>query len=305
MPNSPLINGPVNSPVNEPANPPIASTTREGAATLAPINQLAQDQLARPPQLDQLLRRPDVWRGNSQRFIAGAAVDTGYPELNRMLHDGGWPTGCLIEMCQQYHASEWSILHPAINRMLQGARSGYLALVNPPATPFIRGLQQLNIPTQRMMVVHTKTPQDWIASVVELNRSSACPVVLAWQPNAPINYTQLRKIHLSSLEQPCLSIMFRHHRVQTQNSPARLRLQLDTDTQHMHITCFKQKGQMHNRRVSLPVPESWLPRLPHHALDAEDASDQHNTFLLNEHHGVLRPNFTSRPLKSVVKHDYN
>ncbi len=256
------------------------------------------------PQLEQLLRRPDVWRGNSQRFVVGSAVDTGYPELNRILHDGGWPTGCLVEMCQQYHASEWCILHPAINRMLQGARAGYLALVNPPATPFIGGLQQLNIPTQRMMIIHTKTPHDWIASVVELNRSSACPVVLAWQPNTPIHYTQLRKIHLSSLEQPCLSIMFRHHRAKTQNSPARLRIQLDNDAQHIHVSCFKQKGQMHSRSVSISVPENWQPKLPHYALDENISQDEHKRFLVNEQHGVLRPRFTSRQLKSVVKNDY-
>ena len=54
-----------------------------------------------PTTLEQLLRREDLWRGDSQRFAAlRSVVGTGFDLLNAVLLGRGWPTGTLIEFCQ-------------------------------------------------------------------------------------------------------------------------------------------------------------------------------------------------------------
>jgi len=216
--------------------------------------------------LEQLLRRPDIWRGHSNTFSKVPTVDSGYPALNQALQHQGWPLSCLIEVCQSYHACEWWLFHPAIRSQISDNTSQYLALLNPPALPFISGLKQLNIPSKQMIVVQATTLQEFVTCFIELGRSKVCSIVFAWQPNQTLTYTQLRKLQLNTTDESGLYVIFRHQRAQSYSSPASLRLSVKPMDDNLHIHIFKQKGKLHLLDIALPIPLVWKKIPPHNDL---------------------------------------
>ncbi len=232
----------------------------------------------KPPQnkgqsLEQLLRRQDVWRGHSRSFVQLATQPSGYSELDAALHKG-WPLGCLVEVCQAFHACEWWLFHPAANALLQHYQ-GHIALLNPPALPFVAGLEKLQVDTRRLLVVQSKTAAEFVTCFTELSRCSACYVLLAWQPKQALNYTALRKLQLSTLERPGLYVLFRSHRARAQSSPASLRLMATPTHSSLRLNIFKQKGKLQESTVELPIPAVWQSLPMHRFLD--DSQDKHHT----------------------------
>jgi hypothetical protein len=64
--------------------------------------------------LEKLLENPRVWRGRDQ---AGqqAGIASGYPELDRHLPGGGWPTDSLTEiLTAHYGIGEVRLMMPAL-----------------------------------------------------------------------------------------------------------------------------------------------------------------------------------------------
>lgn len=211
----------------------------------------------RKPSLEQLLRRHDIWLGHSQSFVKAAVVDSGYEALNRALQHQGWPLKSLVEVCQHYHACEWWLFHPAIRQLVLTKRKGLIALLNPPALPFIAGLQQLGISSENIIVVQSDEAQDFIACFRDLSRSPACPVILAWQPKGKFSYTQLRKLQLCASEYEGLYIIFRPLEARQNSSPASLRLQVTPMTNAVKVQIVKQRGKLQRVEVTLPIPDVW------------------------------------------------
>lgn len=246
------------------------------------------------PRLEQLLRRSDLWRGHSKALRQEYAIDSGYPKLNQALQNSGWPSACMIEVCQRYHASEWWLFYAAINTLLQASRSSHIVLINPPATPFASGLQQLGIDVRRIIIVHTKAPQEFVHCFTEVSQSSACPVVFAWQASRALSYTQLRKLQLSTLEQKGLRVIFRHLSAQEQSSPASLRITLQSKSDCLQVNIFKQKGQLRHSEIALPIPSSWKPLPSHRYLFGQPESTTTRTIETAGNNAII-PLPTSRP----------
>lgn len=218
--------------------------------------------------LEQLLRRGDVWRGQSQRFAHQAAVDTGHSILNDALLHKGWPLASLVEICQPNIGgqSEWLLMAPALRQLTVG----YTVLLNPPAMPFAAGLIQLGLDLDRLLIVRTAHKSDFLASFVELTRSEICAAVLAWQPKQNLSYTELRKCLLAAADRQGLTLLFRPANVQKQSSPAVLRILTKLNDQTLELHIFKQKGWLGSaatQTLHLPLPEIWTPIAPHSQLD--------------------------------------
>ncbi len=257
-----------------------------------------------PPSLEQLLRRPDLWRGHSHRFTKEKGIDSGYPNLNQALQHEGWPNASLIEVCQAFHACEWWLFSPAIQTVLGAQAGGSIALINPPAMPFIQGLQKIGIDTRRLLIIDTKTPQDFVYSFTEVSQSPACPIIFAWQAQYTLPYTQLRKLQLCALEHYGLSVIFRHERVMSQSSPASLRLVLTPTEQYIHLNIVKQPGKLRHTHIKLPIPDVWKA-LPTHSGNTT-ATDTPYSRENNNHDSVaIFPKITSRNLKTEVKRGYH
>lgn len=216
--------------------------------------------------LEQLLNRSDIWRGDSRAFLPQLAIDSGYTDLNASLLNNGWPTRSLVEVCQRgLHHQEWQLFSPVLK-----TGTGYIVLLNPPALPFCQALIQWGIDLERIIIVQIANKADFLASFVELARSESCDVLLAWQQHHMLSYTELRKCLLATNEGTALCVLFRPESAQQQSSPATLRLLTEVTSTQVHVKIFKQKGvlQQHQAQpVALSLPKAWKGLLPYHLLD--------------------------------------
>jgi protein ImuA len=224
--------------------------------------------------LEQLLRRSDVWRGQSQKLALQAALDTGHDILNAALLHKGWPLANLVEVCQANieGQSEWLLMAPALRQLT----SGYTVLLNPPAMPFAAGLIQLGLDLNRLLIVQTSNKNDFLTSFVELARTEICAALLAWQPKQNLSYTELRKCLLAAADHQGLTLLFRPASVQKQSSPAVLRIMARLSDQTLALHIFKQKGWLGAaaaQTLHLPLPETWMPAAPYAQLDQTESVD--------------------------------
>ncbi len=217
------------------------------------------------PALEQLLGRRDIWRGRARPSVPALVRDTGHAGLNAQLLGGGWPSGSLVEVCQQgFVQSEWHLLTPTLINTC-----GLVVLLNPPYVPFAQALIKAGVDLERVLVIESNNKADFLFSFIELVRANACEAVLAWQPAQSLNYTELRKCQLAAMEGQGLYVLFRPAAVAGQSSPASLRLTMNLQAQDLHLRIFKQKGElgMMSPPVLLPLPHNWQGLAPHHLLD--------------------------------------
>jgi len=211
----------------------------------------------KPVTLEQLLRRGDIWRGHSRVFISQEVCSSGFSEFDKALLNGGWPKGSLIECCCQHDAftGEWLMFRPAITALCKKYPEYFLVLLNPPAIPFAPALIQRGIPLNQLLVVESKSKQDFIACFTEFTRSAHCLMLLSWQTPYSLNYTELRKCQLASTEGRSIYTLFRPNYAKNQSSPAPLRITLEFESTALQIEIFKQRGLFNNRRVAIPLNE--------------------------------------------------
>lgn len=236
---------------------------------------LAPDDTGRLGRLEQLLTREDIWRGQAGLRLNGQGLPTGFEGLDNQLRHGGWPLNGLIEICQAPGAcAEWQLLAPAL-----AAQSGYIVLLNPPATPFAATLIQTGINLDQVLVVQADKRGDFLGCFAELTQSAACSALMAWEPDSKrLNYTDLRKCLLASKEGHGLYTLFRTDSALLQSSPASLRLLLRMDSQYLQIQILKQQGALEQMEpVLMPLPSGWLPTLPHHQFDQTGRPTPHKT----------------------------
>lgn len=208
------------------------------------------------PNLEQLLRRNDVWRGHSQAFTRRAHWSSGYIGLDQALLHNGWPLSTLIEVCQaQDTQTEWLLLGPAVRYAC--TQGGYTILLNPPLQPYVPGLIQQEINLDQLILVQAQSKTDFVASFMEILRAPVCPLLLGWEPAQPLGYTELRKCQLATTDHPGLCILFRKQQQQQQSSPASLRLSTRLDAQFLELNLFKQRGKLRDALVHIPLPKNW------------------------------------------------
>lgn len=228
------------------------------------------------PSLEALLRRGDVWRGHSQSFVPSRSVATGFSELDAALLHKGWPEACLIELAQDSFAGSWRLLTPAAKQISgvdkSEAPQGMVAVLNPPAMPYAVGLLQQGLPLERMLVVPAIEKADFIACFVELARSPACAMIMAWQPKQKLSYTELRKCQLATHEQAGLYFFFRHSSVLQQSSPAALRIHMKLQRASMQLRFVKQKGRRQESVLHLNLPDNWQASSNYKALGQKASS---------------------------------
>jgi protein ImuA len=210
--------------------------------------------------LEQLLRRGDVWRGQSRPLAPQAALDTGHLSLNGALLHQGWPLASLVEVCQpdMCGQGEWLLTAPALRQLV----AGYIVVLNPPAMPFAAGLIQLGLDLDRLLIVRADNKADFLAAWAELARAEICAALIAWQPKQNLSYTELRKCLLAAGDGKALCLLFRPAGVRRQSSPAALRLLTQLQAESLRIDIVKQKGWLGksaSQTLHLPLPDTWRP----------------------------------------------
>jgi hypothetical protein len=216
-------------------------------------------------RIEKILQNPRIWqagRGGSSRQFE----PTGFAALDAAL-SGGWPVGQLIELLvDPYGIGELRLLMPALTTLagissraaagrgpLRGRESGlagtarpgagkWIMLIAPPYMPYAPAFAHQGLNTACLLVAHCDRQADALWAVEQAVRSQTCGVVLAWVASA--DERSLRRLQLAA--EACstgLLVLFRPLRVESQRSPAALRIRLQPGaTGELDLHVFKNRG---------------------------------------------------------------
>ncbi len=196
--------------------------------------------------LEKLLENPRVWRGRNQAQRK-AGLASGYPELDRHLPGGGWPTGALTEiLTEQYGIGELRLLMPALVRLsAEDAQSdysepGWIAWVAPPFQPYPPALIQCGIDLSRMLIVRPKDPSEILWSAEQALSSGTCAAVLFWSEK--LDDQASRRLQLAAEKGHSWGVAFRPMAARQQPSAAALRLELHSSSEGTRVHILKSRG---------------------------------------------------------------
>lgn len=170
-------------------------------------------------KLQQLLQRPDVWRGNQAPPVPG--IPTGFAALDRLLPGGGWPLGALTEIhLPNAGIGELRLLLPALAALSRGER--WVVFISAPYIPFAPALARMGFMPARVLCVLPPSQTEGLWSVESCLRSGACAAVLAWSDG--VTAAELRRWQLAAEAGQSWGVWFQRRHVS--GSPASLRVEL-------------------------------------------------------------------------------
>jgi hypothetical protein len=206
--------------------------------------------------LEQILKHPRVWRGNS---LAGSvpAVPTGFGELDAALPGGGWPSGALTELLASARGiGELGLLMPALARLTcAGKRVVWLA---PPHLPYAPALAAAGVDLPHLALVRAAGRRDALWAAEQALRAGSCHALLAWLPSA--GYQHLRRLAVAAEASRAFVALFRPAQAAAESSPACLRLALEPAEGGLRAHVLKRRGAPRAAPIFVPV------KRPFHAL---------------------------------------
>lgn len=213
--------------------------------------------------LSSLLNRRDLWLGRDAGRASDGVLDSGFAELNRALHYGGWPEAGLCELlCQPPCPLTLRLLLPALARLEQGG----ILLAAPPARPSARALLEAGLDLQRVLVLRGRQPASILRACREAAASQAFAALVLWWP-ANADPRDLRRLQLAARQGRCWLTLIRPHHDAGQASPAALRLRLRVcPPGDLQLEILKQPGGWAGQSLLLPLLPGYLREpLPHSA----------------------------------------
>jgi hypothetical protein len=189
--------------------------------------------------LEQLLRHPAIWRPRALPGQAREGLATGFPALDRVLPEAGWPMGALTEiLTPQRGVGELGLLMPALARL--SAQGRWLAWVAPPYVPYAPALASRGIDLARLLWVRARHGGEQLWAAEQALTSGACGAVLMWLPRA--DHRCLRRLQLAAESGDAWAVLFRRTPSPGDASPAALRLQLEPVADGLAVEVLKCRG---------------------------------------------------------------
>jgi len=108
-------------------------------------------------QIQHLLdNNPRLWLGDEARGKAVTGLPTGYPALDAILPERGWPENTLIEMITpEWGFGELQLLLPLMRSMTQKKR--WMLWISPPYIPYAPALANAGVDINYLITVNAKT----------------------------------------------------------------------------------------------------------------------------------------------------
>jgi cell division inhibitor SulA len=208
--------------------------------------------------LENVLRNPAIWRAGIPGHELSQTIATTHAELDRALPERGWPLGALTELLvKTMGTGELSLLISALRSVCAEGRG--IALLAPPQLPHARAWEQAGIPLERMLIVEAEG-RDLLWSAEQILRSGECGAVVLWGQAAgrALNHRALQRLHLAAGTGRALCFAYRPLDVQTEASPAPLRLRLAAQDNMLRVHIVKCRGAMRATPILLPLfPAHW------------------------------------------------
>lgn len=226
-----------------------------------------------------------VWRANQIGVYSSAAVSSGYPLLDAVLPQGGWPSASLTELLlQQAGIGELGLLQPALAVI---ARHRPVVLVQPPYLPQIATWQSWGLAPQQLLWIRTRQTADALWSAEQILRNGSCGALLLWQ--SQVRSDALRRLHLAAQAADTVFWLLRPLAAAQDASPAPLRLALRPMLSGIRLEVLKRRGPQLEQHLQLQLDPALHPAL-HRGLFASPSpvssqfSSQANQSL---HHATL------------------
>lgn len=215
--------------------------------------------------LNEVLARPDLWRGGHFADAALPAVSSGFAELDAQLPDAGWPRGALTELlCDGCGQGEMSLLVPGLQQLC--ADDGWLLVIAPPYPLQAAAWAAAGIALHRLIVVMPPTGtafnrrQDvdalWAAQQGLI--SDAPAAIVCW--SATSDARAVHRLQVAAVSSHAATFLLRPLRTASTASAAPLRLTLASGDQgRLNVHILKRRGLplAHPLHLALSRPASW------------------------------------------------
>jgi cell division inhibitor SulA len=202
-------------------------------------------------ELETLLQHPGIWQA-SAASKPGVGIPSGYAELDKLLHLGGWPTGALTELISRGSGiGELQLLFPALAQLSQQNR--WITLISPPYLPCATSWESAGIVLSRLLIVCPRNTNDALWAAEQCLKSKTCSSLLLWSANETTPNKNLRKLQLASQHGDCWTVLFRPESVMRSSPPAALRLAIRHENEHLHIDILKQRNGWGGQHLAIPV----------------------------------------------------
>jgi cell division inhibitor SulA len=202
--------------------------------------------------LEQILRRPDTWRGPGCASVSSENPSTGYPELDAVLPGRGWPAGALTEIFfDRPGIGELQLLMPAAARFTRDGR--WLSLITPPCTPYPPALAAFGIDLRQVLLLDPESSREQVWACEQLLKSGQCGTVLIWLESA--SEYMLRRLQQTAECSTAVTVLYRPPRAQPCAVSA-LRLHVGKQEGRTAIHVLKRRGGTvgHSIQIDLHAP---------------------------------------------------
>lgn len=184
--------------------------------------------------------RVDLWRGKAPVTAPKPAEATGYPALDVLLAGGGWPRGAVTEVLEEHPGcGGLELVLPVLARLSAATR--WIALVDPPLTPFAAGFAGGGLNLERLLWIDAPATGDRLWTLEQTLRSGACSAVLGWSDGrlAPVAF---RRLQLAADRGDALGFLFLPPAVAKQASFSALRLGVRRRASRLEVEILKRRG---------------------------------------------------------------
>lgn len=205
--------------------------------------------------LQEVLTRPDIWRGDRLAQAPLPTVATGCAELDAVLPGGGWPRGALTELLVDGAGlGELSLLTFALAKIREAG--GWSLLVAPPHPLHAPAWAAAGVDLAKLAVVSPASGRDALWAMEQALASGAPRAVVGWAPHADAR--ALRRLQVAAAGSDALAFLFRSARLAVDASAAPLRLQLAGEDGQLAVRILKRRGPplAATLRLALPRPAS-------------------------------------------------
>jgi hypothetical protein len=196
-----------------------------------------------PTSTEALLAHPDLWRAG--RIEPNAqTVSTGYPTLDSLLADRGWPKAGLVELLSaQIGIGELRLLGPALAELSVQERR-WITWINPPHIPYAPALAEIGIDISKVLLVHPKTHEDALWALEQAIKSGSCSAALAWLDESKLAAKDVRRLKLAARRGGALTVLFRPSTAAQRQSMAELRILMQpaSAADRLSIEILKRRG---------------------------------------------------------------
>lgn len=202
-----------------------------------------------------------VWRGGEVGDAASRTVASGFPELDRELPGGGWPTHSLTELLMPQAAlCEWRLLGRSLPALL--SEGGRVYLIAPPKQPHVGGLEQLGLLADQVVWIHATAPVDRLWVTEQIVKSDPAGAIFSWLPQARPEQIRRLQIHAQSCGAPIF--LFRPAAALHDTSPAPLRVTVAlAGGWQLEVRIPKRRGTSLDEALYLhAMPGNLVPVIP-------------------------------------------